>query len=221
MIGAGGAARAVSWALAREGAKVSVSARQADRAASVARDLDVAAVAWPPAGAWDLIVNATPVGTVNHPIANHPMRSSDRPITDHPLDRRQVTAQVFYDLVYNPEVIIEAMQRFDARRAAAEQDEMKSIIAEREAELLRDPASPVGGNPKGDVTLVEFSDYNCPYCRRVAPLLAEAEASDPKLRIVYKEIPILGPDSLYAAKAVLAGRGGDVRDLLVDNFLEK
>lgn len=103
VIGAGGAARAVSWALAREGAKVSVSARQADRAASVARDLDVAAVAWPPAGAWDLIVNATPVGTVNHPIANHPMRSADRPITDHPMDRRQVTAQVFYDLVYNPE----------------------------------------------------------------------------------------------------------------------
>lgn len=117
--------------------------------------------------------------------------------------------QVRHYLVNNPEVIVEAMQRFEARRIAAEQGEMRSVIAEWEAELLRDPASPVGGNPKGDVTLVEFSDYNCPYCRRVAPLLAEAEASDPKLRIVYKEIPILGSNSQYAAKAALAAHRQD------------
>lgn len=107
-------------------------------------------------------------------------------------------------LTGNPEVVVEAMQRFEARRVAAEQDDMKNAIVEREAELLRDPGSPVGGNLEGDVTLVEFADYNCPYCRRVAPIMAEAEASDPNLRIVYKEIPILGPNSLYAAKAALA-----------------
>jgi protein-disulfide isomerase len=96
------------------------------------------------------------------------------------------------------------MQRYEARRAVAARDEIKIALAEHEVALLRDPASPVGGNPQGDVTLVEFSDYNCPYCRRVAPVLAEAEAADPMLRIVYKEIPILGPDSVYAAKAALA-----------------
>ncbi|MPY76147.1 MAG: thioredoxin domain-containing protein [Alphaproteobacteria bacterium] len=117
--------------------------------------------------------------------------------------------QVRRYLVNNPEVIVEAIQRLESRRTAAEQDEMKSAIRERADELLRDSASPVGGNPQGDVTLVEFSDYNCPYCRRVAPLLAEAEASDPKLRIIYKEIPILGPDSLYAAKAALAAHRQD------------
>jgi protein-disulfide isomerase len=90
------------------------------------------------------------------------------------------------------------------RHIAAKRDEIKSSNAEQEVELLRDPSSPVGGNPRGDVALVEFSDYNCPYCRRVARLLAEAEASDPMLRLVYKEVPILGPDSLYAAKAALA-----------------
>jgi protein-disulfide isomerase len=62
----------------------------------------------------------------------------------------------------------------------------------------------VTGNPDGDVTLVEFFDYNCPYCRRVAPVVAEAEAADPQLRIVYKEFPILGPGSVFAAKAALA-----------------
>jgi protein-disulfide isomerase len=107
-------------------------------------------------------------------------------------------------LTENPEVIVEAMQRYEARRAVAARDEIKIALAEHEVALLRDPASPVGGNPQGDVTLVEFSDYNCPYCRRVAPVLAEAEAADPMLRIVYKEIPILGPDSVYAAKAALA-----------------
>jgi protein-disulfide isomerase len=107
-------------------------------------------------------------------------------------------------LTENPEVIVEAMQRYEERRVAAARDEVKDALAEHEAALVRDPASPVGGNPEGDVTLVEFADYNCPYCRRVAPILGEAEASDPMLRIVYKEIPILGPDSLYAAKAALA-----------------
>src|SRR3546814_18088032 len=64
--------------------------------------------------------------------------------------------------------------------------------------------SPVTGNPDGDVSLVEFFDYNCPYCRRVAPVVADAEAADPQLRIVYKEFPILGPGSAFAAKAALA-----------------
>ncbi len=54
-------------------------------------------------------------------------------------------------------------------------------------------AAPVGGNPSGDVTLVEFFDYNCPYCRRVAPTVVELQEADPGLRVVYKEFPILGP----------------------------
>ncbi len=70
--------------------------------------------------------------------------------------------------------------------------------------LLEHPDSPVGGNPEGDVTLVEFFDYNCPYCRQMAPVMAQAEADDPRLRIVYKEFPILGPGSVVAAKAALA-----------------
>jgi protein-disulfide isomerase len=54
------------------------------------------------------------------------------------------------------------------------------------------------------VTLVEFFDYNCPYCRRMGPVMTQAEVADPKLRIVYKEFPILGPASVFAAKAALA-----------------
>jgi protein-disulfide isomerase len=62
----------------------------------------------------------------------------------------------------------------------------------------------VAGNPAGDVTLVEFFDYNCPYCRQAAPQLQQAVADDPNLKLVFKEWPILGPGSEFAAKAALA-----------------
>lgn len=107
-------------------------------------------------------------------------------------------------LLDNPEVIVEALQRLQARRSAAGAGEVQAVLKARADEVFRDPESPVGGNPEGDVTLVEFLDYNCPYCRRVAPVMIEAEAADPQLRIVYKEFPILGPNSFFAARAALA-----------------
>ena len=107
-------------------------------------------------------------------------------------------------LLEHPEVIAEALQRLELREQAAQASAAKSVLKARADEILRDPNSPVGGNALGDVTLVEFFDYNCPYCRRVAPDVVKAEANDPKLRIVYKEFPILGPDSIFAAKAALA-----------------
>lgn len=107
-------------------------------------------------------------------------------------------------LLDNPEVIVESMERLEARRRAAAQDDARAVLAARADEVFRDAESPVGGNPQGDVTLVEFFDYNCPYCRQVASVVAEAAAADGQLRIVYKEFPILGPNSVFAAKAALA-----------------
>jgi len=107
-------------------------------------------------------------------------------------------------LLNHPEIIIEAVQRLEAKRRAAEASDAQAVLKSRADDVFRDPASPVGGNPDGDVTLVEFFDYNCPYCRRVAPVVDEAHKGDPQLRIVYKEFPILGPNSVFAAKAALA-----------------
>jgi protein-disulfide isomerase len=109
-------------------------------------------------------------------------------------------------LLDNPEVIMEALQVLQDRQRAAEAENLKQTIAERSDEILNDPAAPVGGNPSGDVTLVEFFDYNCPYCRRVAPTVSALEKGDPDLRIVFKEFPILGPGSQFAARAALASR---------------
>src|SRR3546814_19236817 len=96
------------------------------------------------------------------------------------------------------------MQVLQTRQQAAAASEVEAALAARADEVFRDPMSPVTGNPDGDVSLVEFFDYNCPYCRRVAPVVADAEAADPPLRIVYKAIPILGPGSAFAAQAALA-----------------
>lgn len=109
-------------------------------------------------------------------------------------------------LVANPEVIVEAMQNLERKQREAEQTEAQAALTIHRDELFNSPESPVGGNPQGDVTMVEFFDYNCPYCRQVAPSMVAAEEGDPRLRIVYKEFPILGPNSVFAARAALAAR---------------
>jgi protein-disulfide isomerase len=86
----------------------------------------------------------------------------------------------------------------------AQVDEASALIASRRDEIFNDPDSPVGGNPAGDVTIVEFFDYNCPYCRLVAPTLEEIERTDADVKFIYKEFPILGPGSEFAARAALA-----------------
>ena len=107
-------------------------------------------------------------------------------------------------LLEHPEVIAEAISRLESQQGAQDAAEVQAVLKSRADEIFLDPDSPVGGNPDGDVTLVQFFDYNCPYCRQVAPLLLEAVAADPNLRTVFKEFPILGPNSAFAAKAALA-----------------
>ena len=80
----------------------------------------------------------------------------------------------------------------------------RGAIGDLSAALTRTPGDPVAGNPNGDVTIVEFYDVRCPYCRRMVPVIAELIRRDPKVRIVYKDFPILGPASTLAARALLA-----------------
>jgi protein-disulfide isomerase len=101
-------------------------------------------------------------------------------------------------LLREPQVIYDALQAEAARQQAA--------IADNQSELLDDPTSPVGGNPEGDVTLVEFFDYRCAYCRRVVASMRALLDEDQDLRVVFKELPVLGPDSERAARAALASR---------------
>ena len=109
-------------------------------------------------------------------------------------------------LLKNPEVIFEAVDRHREKQGRLQADRDRTAVRRHAKALLADPDSFVGGNPDGDVTLVEFFDYRCGYCKQFAPLLTSIMKQDPKLRVVYKEFPVLGPDSFRAAQAALAAR---------------
>jgi protein-disulfide isomerase len=100
-------------------------------------------------------------------------------------------------LLAHPEVIPEAMARLQEREAG------RSVAAIR-PQVETPFASAWAGNPKGDVTLVEYYDYNCGYCRASLPAIRQLVADDPKLRIVFRELPILAETSRAAARASLA-----------------
>jgi protein-disulfide isomerase len=93
-----------------------------------------------------------------------------------------------------------AKNREEAEKRAA----ASAAIPSFQKELFDAPISPVFGNPKGDVTVVEFFDYRCPYCRQVHPFLQSLAKDDPGVRIIQKQLPILGPESVVAARAALA-----------------
>lgn len=82
----------------------------------------------------------------------------------------------------------------------------EQAVAAHAEEVFRSPTSAVAGNPQGDVSVVAFFDYNCPYCRKDVPALAKLMAGDPNLRLVLKELPVLGPDSEAAARLALAAK---------------
>lgn len=126
---------------------------------------------------------------------------------DIPADRRKAIERVVEDfLLRNPELIERAMEALEAKREAAKERAAAAALDTYRRDLFETPASPVGGNVNGDVTLVEFFDYRCGVCRRVHPIVGELTTSDGKIRRVYVEWPILGPESVFAASAALAAR---------------
>ena len=122
-------------------------------------------------------------------------------------DQRKAIEGIIHDyLVKNPEVMLDALEAAKEKLAKDAHDKAGAALADRRREILDDPASPVAGNPKGDVTLVEFFDYRCPYCKQVEPSLEALLGEDRQLRFVYKEMPVLGPVSVIAARVALAAR---------------
>jgi protein-disulfide isomerase len=109
-------------------------------------------------------------------------------------------------LANHPEMLLQAIQDADDKLKAEAKEKAASALAEHQKQVFDDPDTPTGGNPKGDVTLVEFFDYRCPYCKQVEPALEKLLADDAGLRFVYKEFPVLGPDSDIAAHVALAAR---------------
>ena len=107
-------------------------------------------------------------------------------------------------LLANPEVLIQSLNAYQQRQKVAEQQRQQEAVIASRAALTSDPDTPVMGNPDGDVAIVEFFDYKCPYCKRAAGTIKKVVAADGNIRLVMKEFPILGPKSIKAARAALA-----------------
>lgn len=106
----------------------------------------------------------------------------------------------------SPEKMREVLAKFQSNMMLKQQIAAQKAIEANRHRLVKSSMSPVDGNPKGKVTLVEFFDYQCIHCRRLTPNLAELKKNDPELRIVYKELPIFGENSQFASKAALAAK---------------
>lgn len=123
-----------------------------------------------------------------------------------PADTQAIEKIVHDYLLKNPEVLIEAMTALDAKQAAAKKKKQNGAIAKHHDAIFNDPTSFVAGNPKGDVTIVEFFDYNCGYCKRAFAPLMNTINDDGNVRLILKEFPILGPTSVVATHATLAAK---------------
>jgi protein-disulfide isomerase len=112
-------------------------------------------------------------------------------------------------LLRHPEVLQEAMAELEKKQQLAETEKARAAIKNHSDALFNSPRQVVLGNPQGDVTFVEFFDYNCGYCKRALTDMVEIMGKDPKLKVVLKEFPVLGPGSVEAAQVAVAVRMQD------------
>lgn len=128
----------------------------------------------------------------------------DQPLT--PKQQDAVKKLVHDYIMENPSIIAEAIEALREKEQLAAENDAKKAISDRSRDIFDNPASPELGNPKGDVTVVEFFDYRCPYCKAVSDAVFETVKTDGNVKLVMKDLPVLGPDSVFAARAALAAR---------------
>ena len=139
---------------------------------------------------------ALAIGLAVAPIAGFAQEPSDARIKELALEA----------IRENPQIIMEAVQLLEQEQAATQAEAAADLLKNQRELLEHDPNAPVFGNPEGDVTVVEFFDYNCPYCKRAMSEVQGLLDVDRDVRLVYREWPILSEGSVFAAKAALAAR---------------
>ncbi len=123
-----------------------------------------------------------------------------------PPDKEAIREIVREYLLEHPEVIEEAIRALQAKRQADQAARTRDALVKNRVALVDHPMSPVSGNPEGDVTLVEFFDYQCGYCKRSLEPVMDLLETDPGLRVVWKDFPVLGQVSTFAALASMAAQ---------------
>jgi protein-disulfide isomerase len=120
--------------------------------------------------------------------------------------KKELGAFIRQYLIENPEVLIEAQNALEAKQQSKRVEQSMKGIADNRQQIFSSPTDITLGNPKGDVTVVEFFDYNCGYCKRALSDMDDILAKDKNIRFILKEFPILGPDSLAAHRVANAVR---------------
>jgi protein-disulfide isomerase len=120
------------------------------------------------------------------------------------IDQQRLERIIRDYLAKNPQILVEMTTELDKRQAIEDATQQTKAISDNSEAIFRSPVSHVAGNPNGDVSVVEFFDYNCPYCRRALHDVVKLINDDGKVRLVLKELPILSDDSVAAAKLALA-----------------
>jgi protein-disulfide isomerase len=123
-----------------------------------------------------------------------------------PQQRQEVVEVLRQALKTDPSILRDAIGAMQQAQQQGRATAQRGAIAAHAEALLRDPADPVKGNPQGDVTLVEFFDARCGYCKLLHPTMDQLLKSDPNIRVVLKDLPILGPQSVVASRALLAAQ---------------
>ncbi|TKT79206.1 DsbA family protein [Aquamicrobium sp. LC103] len=132
--------------------------------------------------------------------------AASQPLPVATADRGAVEAIVRDYLVANPEILLEVQQALEIKQQEQQRVAQTEVISGMSGQLFNAAHDGVVGNPEGDVTIVEFFDYNCGYCKRALADMEALVAADPQLRFVLKELPILGPDSQQAHIVSMAFR---------------
>jgi len=141
------------------------------------------------------------------PLVAAPLAAKAQSIT--PEQRGEIERIIKDYLLKNPEVLQEAIAELEKKQSAAEAAKHQAAVKDNKEAIFNSPRHVTVGNPQGDVTFVEFFDYNCGYCKRAMEDMMVLMKEDPKLKVVLKEFPVLGPGSLEAARVGVAVRMQD------------
>jgi protein-disulfide isomerase len=136
-----------------------------------------------------------------------------------PEQRQEVVGILREALRQDPSILRDALMALEAAETRDREGALRTAIATHADALFRDPADPVRGNPQGAVTLVEFFDARCGYCKQLHPTMEQLLRRQPDVRLVLKDLPILGPNSVLASRALLAaqrqGKYAELHDALL------
>ncbi len=132
--------------------------------------------------------------------------------------RHEIEGIIKSYLVAHPEVLQDAMDALDKQQKQADAAKARETIKNNNATIFNSPHQVVLGNPQGNVTVVEFFDYNCAFCKRALPDMLTLLKTDPNLKFVLKEFPVLGPGSVEAAHVAVAAHMQDPTGKNISSF---